>query len=145
MLPQPDKTGELPIGVHEADWNEIEGRLGRGSEARVRAFTKLRHLYELAHRTGGLRRFLIFGSFVSAATDPRDVDVVLIMDAGFKQEQAPRESRTLFSHADAEARFGASVFWIREGMLQEVQMREFLETWQTKRDGTLRGIVEVKP
>jgi transposase len=33
----------------------------------------------------------------------------------------------------------------REGMLDEGQMREFLETWQTKRDGTMRGIVEVKP
>lgn len=29
----------------------------------------------------------------------------------FRPEEAPRESRTLFSHADAEARFGASVFW----------------------------------
>jgi hypothetical protein len=82
---------------------------------------------------------------VSNAAGPRDVDVVLIMNADFRLEQASRESRTLFSHADTEARFGASVFWIREGMLDEGRMREFLETWQTKRDGTMRGIVEVKP
>lgn len=66
------------------------------------------------------------------------------MDGGFKLEDAPRESQTLFSHADAEARFGASVFWLREGMLAEAEMRVFLETWQTKRDRTMRGIVEVK-
>ena len=63
----------------------------------------------------------------------------------FKLEEAPRESQTLFSHSDAEARFGASVFWVREGMLTEEQMREFLDTWQLKRDGTYRGILEVKP
>ncbi len=73
-----------------------------------------------------------------------DIDVVLVMAAGFRLEDAPRESRTLFSHADAEARYGASVFWVREEMLPEEQMRDFLETWQTKRDGMKRGIVEIK-
>lgn len=87
----------------------------------------------------------MFGSFVSTAATPRDVDVVLVMDAAFRVEEAPRESQTLFSHAEADARFGASVFWIRESMLSENEMREFLETWQTKRDGTQRGIVEVQP
>ena len=43
-----------------------------------------------------------------------------------------------------EARFGASVFWLREGMLPDDMMRMFLETWQTKRDGTKRGILEIK-
>ena len=61
---------------------------------------------------------------------PQDIDVVLIMGATFKVEEAPRESRTLFSHPDAQARFGASVFWIREGMLSEGAMQEFLDTWQ---------------
>jgi hypothetical protein len=30
-------------------------------------------------------------------------------------------------------------------MLPDDLMREFLETWQTKRDGTKRGIVEIRP
>jgi hypothetical protein len=145
MLPALTPTGDLPPGIYEASWQEFEATFGRGSEKRVRAFGTLRHLYELADRTGRLRRFLVFGSIVSNAVSPRDVDVVLVMAADFRLEQASRESRTLFSHADAEARFGASVFWIREGMLDDSQTREFLETWQTKRDGTMRGIVEVKP
>jgi hypothetical protein len=144
VLPALTQNGDLPAGIHEADWREIEQRFGAGADARVRACGRLRHAHELAHRTGCLRRFLIFGSFVSAAAEPRDVDIVLIMDASFRLEEAPRESRTLFSHAEAEARFGASVFWVREGMLGEDQMQVFLETWQTKRDRTMRGIVEVK-
>lgn len=143
MLPALTKSGDLPSGVHRAIWSEIEERFGSDSDVRRRAFERLRHLHELAGRTGKLVRFLVFGSFVSSAAEPRDVDVVLIMRSDFKLNEALRESRTLFSHPDAQARFGASVFWIREGMLTTASFNEFLETWQTKRDGTERGIVEV--
>lgn len=145
MLPPFTNSGDLPAGIHTADWGEIEERFGRTSDARLRGLRRLRLLYELASRTGKLTRFLIFGSFVSANSMPRDVDIVLIMERDFRLEEAPRESWTLFSHSDAEARFGASVFWVREGMLMTEQMREFLDTWQLKRDGSRRGIVEVKP
>ena len=143
MLPPFTESGDLPPGIYPAGWVEIEERLSKGTEARRRAFAKLRLINELARRTGHLARFLVFGSFVSTIEDPRDVDVVLVMAERFQLEMAPREARTLFSHADADARFGASIFWLREGMLPEHVMQLFLETWQTKRDGTRRGIVEV--
>lgn len=145
MLPPFNEKGELPPGIHPASWSEIERRFGVGSASRTAAYAKLRHLYELAERTVQLERFLVFGSFVSTGADPRDVDIVLVMAADFRLEAAPRESVTLFSHPDAEARFGASVFWVRQGMLPEADMQEFLETWQTKRDGTRRGLLEVRP
>lgn len=143
MLPDCLGTGDLPEGIHVAGWTEIESRFGQGTAARNRAFARLRHLHELAYRTGKLGRFIVFGSFVSSEPNPKDVDVVLVMQADFKLEEAPRESQTLFSHADAEARFGASVFWVRDGMLSIEMMRMLLETWQTKRDGTRRGVVEI--
>ncbi|MGH6802342.1 MAG: DUF6932 family protein [Methyloceanibacter sp.] len=133
---------------HPAFIRPLGARSNTGLEwarPRTRTLARLRHLYELASRTGKLARFLVFGSFVSATDGPRDVDVVLVMAPDFKLEEAPRECQTLFSHPDAEARFGASMFWIREGMLPEDLMREFLDTWQTKPDGTKRGIVEIKP
>ena len=144
MLPPFNNTGDLPPGIHVATWSEVEQRFGMDSATRMRNLAKLKHLYELASRTGKLARFLLFGSFVSEVANPRDIDVVLVMTADFKLEQIPRECQTLFSHPDAEARFGASVFWVREGMLPEDLMREFLETWQMKRDGTKRGIVGIK-
>jgi len=99
----------------------------------------LKQVYELAAGTGCLKSFYVFGSFVSATPEPRDVDVVLVMTRDFRSEQCPREARPLFSHLDAQARYGASVFWFREGALPQ----EFLDVWQVKRDGTLRGILEV--
>lgn len=143
MLPPLNIAGDLPPGIHRAGWDEIESRFGTGSLRRSSALAKLRYLHELAERTGSLDRFLIFGSFVSSKAEPRDVDIVLVMKNEFRLEDAPRESRTLFSHPDAEARFGASIFWVRQGMLPEELMKEFLETWQMKRDGSKRGLLEV--
>ncbi len=110
MLPLLNEHGDLPPGIHSADWAEIEARFGVSTPARVRAFNKLKVLYKLAVLTGKLKRFFVFGGFVSDKAEPRDVDVALIMDADFEVEHCPRESQTLFSHADADARFGASVF-----------------------------------
>ena len=145
MLPPLNSAGDLPPGIHGAGWDEIGSRFGVGSRRRSSALAKLRHLHELAERTGALGRFLVFGSFVSSTAEPRDVDIVLVMSNEFRLEDAPRESRTLFSHPDAEARFGASVFWVRQGMLPDEMMQEFLETWQLKRDGSRRGLLEVEP
>jgi hypothetical protein len=139
VLPTLNEKGDLPPGVHAASLDEIERRFGKGGTARVQAWRTLNHLHQLALLTGSLRNFYVFGSFVSSSPNPRDVDVVLIMDRQFRLEACPRESRTLFSHTDAEARYGASVFWLREGAMPE----ELLRAWQMKRDGTLRGILEV--
>ena len=103
----------------------------------------LRHLYGLAIRTGQVERFLVFGSFVTTKEVPDDLDIVMVMAETFVLEDAPRESLTLFSHSDADARYGASVFWIRRGILPEAEIAGFLDFWQTRRDGARRGIVEI--
>ncbi len=142
MLPPFNERGDLPPGVHAAGWQELAERFGAGPVRQARLRT-LRHLHLLAAATGHLDRFLVYGSFVTNTDEPRDVDVVLVMGEEFVLENAPRESRTVFSHPDADARFGASVFWVRRGILPEAEMAGFLEFWETRRDGARRGIVEV--
>lgn len=73
MLPVLNENGDLPPGVHVAQWVEIENRFGRGARERARALATLKHLHELASRTASLRNFYVFGSFVSAAPEPRDI------------------------------------------------------------------------
>lgn len=142
MLPPFNERGDLPPGIHQTPWTEIETRFGRGF-VRQSLFRTLRHLHALAARAGHLESFLVFGSFVTDKAAPGDLDVVLVMAESFRLEEAPRETRVLFSHADADARFGASVFWVRRGILPEREMGGFLDFWQTRRDGEKRGIVEV--
>ena len=144
MLPRLDENGDLPAGIHHATWAEIAGRFGNVTETRVHALARLVHLHELAVRTGKLMRFCVFGGFVTSTPDPHDVDVALLMAADFRVEETLRECRTLFSHAEAQARHGASIFWLREGMLSDELVSEFFDTWQIKRDGAKRGIVEIQ-
>lgn len=73
------------------------------------------------------------------------MDVVLVMDDAFHLAECPVEARGLFDHAVAQARCGASVFWMRPGLLIHENLEEFIGSWQRKRDGSKRGIVEVIP
>ena len=54
------------------------------------------------------------------------------------------EVRKLLNHQQSENEFGASIFWIRPSLLLLETLDEFIESWQVKRDGTRRGIVEVR-
>lgn len=139
MLPPLNEHGDLPAGVHVADWTEVQQRFGTGSKVRLHAFETLKRLHELATATGALRTFYVFGSFVSTTPEPRDVDVVLVMSRDFRLEDCPPQSRALFSHLAAQVRFGATIFWFRE----ETMPQDLMRAWQVKRDGTLRGILEV--
>jgi len=143
VLPSLNDDGDLPPGIHSAGWTEIEARFGKGTAARERAFATLKTVHELATRTGSLRSFYVFGSFVSAATEPRDVDVFLVMAADFRVEDGPAQSEALFSHANAQGRYRASIFWLREGTVSRDTLRELCDGWQIKRSGALRGILEI--
>ena len=119
-------------------------RFGSGALKRRAAADRLSRVYSLVSATGQLARFVVFGSFVTAKPEPNDVDIVLLMEDAFDLASVTGETALVFDHLDAEACFGASIFWTRRsGALGgEEQMVEY---WQTRRDGGLRGIVEIVP
>lgn len=71
--------------------------------------------------------------------------LILVMGDKFCLEDCPIEARGLFDHAVGQARYGASIFWIRPGLLTSENVEDFIAYWQIKPDGTRRGIVEVVP
>jgi hypothetical protein len=144
-LPDFNASGDLPTGIHRATFNEMIQRFGSAGGQRKVCTLRLSHVYELAKRTGHLQQFVIFGSYVTAQPNPNDIDLVLVMDDAFRLEECPVESRALFDHAVAQARYGASVFWLRPGLLIGESLGDFIHYWQVKRDGSRRGIVEVIP
>jgi len=142
-LPALNETGDLPPGIHRATLDEVIQHFGADKGARGVCTRRLFHIYELARRTERLGRFIIFGSYVTAKPDPNDVDVILVMDDAFRLEDCTIEAQGLFDHAVAQARYGASVFWVRPGLLMNESIEDFISYWQIKRDGSKRGIVEV--
>lgn len=117
-------------------------RFGRSSARRRMMAARLERIYHIAVDTGYLARFVVFGSFVTDKPDPNDVDVFMLMDDGFDAGKLKGEARLLFDHLEANAFFGASVFWLRRLAAFEGEQAA-LEHWQIKRDGNLRGIIEI--
>lgn len=141
-LPAYNEDGDLPSGIHPATLAEALARFGQGSLQRRAVGGRLTRIYRLAASTGHLARFVVFGSFVTAKADPRDVDVVLLMEDSFDVSALQGEAAVVFRHADADAQLGASIFWAtRSGAFGGEQA--FVEYWQVRREGGLRGVIEI--
>jgi hypothetical protein len=52
-----------------------------------------------------LRRVFIWGSFVTTKPEPKDIDVLLIMDEGFEVDQIAGPSRVVFDSVRAKLLF----------------------------------------
>lgn len=142
MIPDFNAAGDLPVGIHQASLDEVVRYFGRPSPRRLLAADRLRRLYTLASDTRYLARFIIFGSFVTAEPLPNDLDLFLLMEDDFDARQLTGEQAILFDHPFAQAYFSTSVFWLRRQSAVDGEQAT-IEFWQTKRDGTRRGIVEV--
>lgn len=82
-LPETLASGFLPPGVHVARLDAIMERFGVATPRRVVLADRLRELLHLAQATHHLQRAFVFGSFVTDALFPRDLDVFLFMNEGF--------------------------------------------------------------
>ena len=142
-LPNLNAEGDLPPGVHRSTLEEVILRFGSGTKERQEAARRLVHIWELAKKTGRLQQIVVFGSFVTSKAEPNDVDIILIMNDGFRVEDCDHEAAGVFDHVRAQHELGASVFWIRPGLLINDTLELFIQRWQRKRDGNQRGIVEV--
>lgn len=85
-------TGNLPIGVYRATLAEVMAHFGHGTAQRVTITARLERIYALARLTGAVQRFILFGSYVTAEPNPRDVDIFLVMRGGFQPRDAPSEA-----------------------------------------------------
>jgi hypothetical protein len=140
--PEFDDNGDLPVGIHQATLTEVLEHFGTGTVQRRLVGQRLERIYKLALSTGQVARFVVFGSFVTAKPDPGDVDIFMLMEDTFDSAQARGEAAVIFDHLVVQNVEGASVFWIRR-LAAIGGEQKALEHWQTKRDRTQRGIVEV--
>lgn len=142
MLPQFDKDGNLPEGIHRAPETEVFSRFATGSARRKWLGSRLRELLGLAKATGELHRVFLWGSFVTSVESPNDLDVLLVMTEDFDLDRLSQEHRSLFDYAQARIRFHADVFWSKVSIGQET-LDLWLHTYQIGKDLKPKGIVEV--
>ena len=142
MLPAFNQDGNLPEGIRVATEDEVCARFATASARRQWLGEQLRSLLALAKSTGQLARVFLWGSFVTSKEVPNDLDVLLVMDAGFAVEAVPAQAQGVFDHVQARLRFHADVFWTKASLDPQV-LHLWLDTYQTGKDFTRRGIVEV--
>ncbi len=131
------------MGVHPATIEEVYERFGAVTPQRQLVTKRLQRIYELAHRTGKVERFVIYGSYVTAKPAPNDVDIFLVMRDDFREADYTEEAMPVFDHMRSHNELGASIFWIRAGAVLLESVDEFIAYWQTTRDQSRRGIIEV--
>jgi predicted nucleotidyltransferase len=141
-LPEFNEHGDLPAGLHAATLAEVLKRFGESTAQRAAVAQRLTRIHQLAVATGHVRRFVVFGSFVTSKPHPNDVDIFIVMDDDFDFSQTRGETRLLLEHGTAQSHFGASVFWLRQVAAYNGEDAAIAD-WQIKRDGTERGIIEI--
>ena len=142
MIPELTHHGELPPGLHRANWEEFEFRFGSSSPRRVWLTGRLSALLKLAGTNGKLRRVFIWGSFVTGKAAPKDLDILLIMEDDFEVDHIDAAAQAVFDSVRARLMFESDVFWGRSSIGTEL-LDLWLETYQTSRSFRKRGIVEL--
>src|SRR5688572_29640730 len=104
-LPAFNEDGNLPSGVFPSTLMEVRGRFGDPNVERILLMQRLDRIYEIARQTGFLRRFVVFGSFVTHKPRPRDVDIFMVMENGFNVKALTGEAQIAFDHPAADAYF----------------------------------------
>ena len=78
-FPEFNACGDLPLGIHGATLEDVVHRFGTTARRTV-IVQRLQRIYQLARSTGHLARFIIFGSFITAKSEPNDIDIFLLME-----------------------------------------------------------------
>jgi len=81
MIPPFSSHGELPPGVHQATFAELEQRLGHNQHRR-RLLTRLQQVLRLL-ADAGIAQVYVGGSFVTAKDRPGDLDACWVAERGY--------------------------------------------------------------
>src|ERR1700693_3180838 len=130
MIPAFDGSGNLPPGVHDADWREVAVRFAYNTQRR-RLLRGLRKALEVLKAAGCVAVY-VDGSFVTKKESPRDFDCCWItngVDLPVLKNQHP-----VFFHFDNEraaqkAKYSGEFLPART--IESVTGRTFLELFQT--------------
>ena len=137
MIPSLNENGYLPRGIHKAALSEIRQRFGTHSLKRKKLFEGIISLIHLLSKhKGGIKRFLLNGSYTTSAESPEDYDCILILKRDFDFNSPDVEQlRT------AKKLFGAHLFTFIEDDV--VMYRRLIDFFGHDRDQRQKGLVEV--
>jgi hypothetical protein len=142
LIPEFTDSGLLPPGLHRTDLSGLRDRFAifDRSDRRLRIYAQLERLVEESAKTPIVKRLIVGGSFVTAKPEPNDFDCILVLDPAIIQTRLRPFEYNLISRRMARRMFGGDVLSALDG---SEALNQYLEFFQTTRDGERVGIVEV--
>ncbi len=120
-IPPLDQYGLLSAGIHDCTLDELQRRFGsfQISDRRPVLFQKLLALVVEAKAARFIRWLLIDGSFVTAKSDPNDIDLVLVLPHthDLKADLSPVQYN-LVSKRRVQRQYGFDMVVVRENAVE---------------------------
>lgn len=144
MIPEFTAQGLLPPGIHQATVEEFKERfvVFQRSDRRFRIFASLEKLFDQAVRSGLVKRIIMAGSFVTTKPEPNDFDCIVVLDPAIVGKSLRPFEYHLVSRPIARRMFGGDIM---PALDNSMALQQYLEFFQTTRDGKRLGIVEIQP
>jgi hypothetical protein len=137
MIPNHNKWGCLPPGIHRATLKEFSDRFGASTTERRELMANFLQLLRLLERQKShVLRVLVDGSFVTSRPSPGDMDIIIILARDFDYD-TPEAIRLRSVKAD----LNIHLFSLSEENPGEI--RRLVSFFGHDRDQRPRGLVEV--
>ncbi len=140
-IPKFRLDGYLPDGLYLASESETIFRFGSSNRRRKLLTLRLRRWIDLTRLIGG-KRLLVDGSFITAKTEPHDIDSVILLPPNFQYQieqgfEAALELEDMILTRRPEEIFAAE---------DDTDWNEWVAFFSLTReaDGRHKGLVEVK-
>jgi len=129
-IPDLDENGLLPAGVHDCALEEIKARFGvfRGSDRRPQLFAKLECFVSEARKSTLVVCVIVDGSFVTAKSEPDDVDLIIVVATNhdFLSDLTP-SAYNILSKQSVRRRYGFDLLVAHENSVEFGQWIEFFQ------------------
>jgi len=126
-----------------ASLDDLRIRFGTSTPRREFLFRQLEIIIDQLLVTRNVSQIYLFGSFVSGKASPNDVDLLVVMNAGFSTTQIGGKVLELFQHDVCRIRYHADLFWVTEAV-GNARIEDLLEVFSRDREGRTQSVVEVK-
>ena len=146
MIPPFDEYGRLPDGIHDCTLEEAAERFGafQHSERRPQLWARFTEFIGEAKACDLVEALLVDGSFVTANTDPSDVDLVLVVSPSHDfSADLPLAQYNLLAQQRVRRRFGFDIVVVKNGSENLEQAIAFFQQVK-QRPGVKKGILRIK-
>ncbi len=146
MIPPFNENGWLPEGIYDCTLQEAAERFGafQGSDRRPQMWARFIEFMREAKACRLIEAVLVDGSFVTAEPDPRDIDLVLVVEASydFSADLSPAQYN-LLAQQRVRRRFGFDIVVVKNGSENFEQAIAFFQQVK-QRPGMKKGILRIE-